>query len=136
MNWKDRLSEIAKEFNLEEVSDNVHTRSDSGRSSGISNRRVSGDVHRSDILETKSVKTDINTKGDRSMIPSKGLFDDYNIIDKEQIPVAEKVWKFIPKLLKLTLNTRTNTVKIMDKLGIPRETEETRKPKTQEPPVA
>jgi hypothetical protein len=55
------------------------------------------------------------------MIPSKGLFDDYAAIDKEQIGAAEKIWKYIPKLVKIILNCRTNTVKIMDKLQIPRD---------------
>lgn len=63
------------------------------------------------------------------MIPAKNLFDDYNAIDKENISAAEKVWKYIPKLLKIILNTRTNTVKIMDKLGIPRDTVEDKKNK-------
>ena len=58
------------------------------------------------------------------MIPSKGLFEDYTAIDKEEISAAEKVWKYIPKLIKVILNCRTNTVKIMDKLGIPRETDD------------
>jgi len=57
------------------------------------------------------------------MIPAKDVFGDYNKIDKENISTTDKVWKFIPRLIKIILNTRTNTARIMDKLGIPRDTE-------------
>ena len=55
------------------------------------------------------------------MIPAKGLWSDFDAIDKENISAADKVWKFMPKLLKVILNCRTNTTAVMDKLGIPRD---------------
>jgi len=57
------------------------------------------------------------------VIPAKGIWDDFKAIDKEPISAAEKVWKYIPKLIKVILNCRTNTAKIMDKLGIPKDVE-------------
>ena len=55
------------------------------------------------------------------MIPASEAFKDYSEIDKEQITAAEKVWKFLPKLLKVVLNCRTNTSRVMEKLGIPKD---------------
>lgn len=67
------------------------------------------------------------------MIPSKGLFDDYKKIDEEKISAAEKVWKYLPRLIKVVLNCRTNTMKIMEKLGVPKlEGKKEDKPSTEE----
>ena len=57
------------------------------------------------------------------MITAKGLFDDFAAIDKD-VKYTTDYARFsakIEKLAKVVLNCRTNTVKVMDKLGIPRE---------------
>jgi len=118
--WKEQLNQKEKELNLtKEVNNDVRTRSNSNVSSNRSND--------SGVFVSKERRKSINTVkegGKTAMIPSKGLFEDYTAIDKEEISAAEKVWKYIPKLIKIILNCRTNTVKIMDKLGIPRDTAE------------
>jgi hypothetical protein len=118
-NWKDDLNKKEKELNLKkEVTNDVPTQT----TTGVNNRnsdRGSRDVNLSNLRKKELSKN--FRKGGRIMIPSKGLFSDYDAIDKEKIGAAEKVWKYIPKLIKTILNCRTNTVKIMDKFGIPRE---------------
>lgn len=54
-------------------------------------------------------------------ITAKGAFQDYEEINKEPIGVVEKVWKFIPKIVKLLLSIRSNQVKMMEKLGVPKD---------------
>jgi hypothetical protein len=144
-NWQDDLLKKEHELNLREVkngetadrnvSSNHGDSVGSNSNSNICNKSSNSDniiIGRSRNVLSRRVSKEINNRGKEEtlMIPSKGLFDDYNAIDKENISVAEKVWKYIPKLLKVILNTRTNTVKIMDKLGIPRDTVETVKPKS------
>lgn len=133
--WKKQLEDKVKELNIKEEINgqssnrSVCTNSDNSSRSINSISNDKDTPSSSDIVSSRSrsvfrskVSTKISEKGGEiKMIPSKGIFDDYNAIDKEQIPVADKVWKFIPKLIKVILNCRTNTVKIMDKLGIPRD---------------
>jgi hypothetical protein len=119
MNWKEQLNQKEIELNLKKEETNVvPVKSISSVSSGSDSGRGSR-IHLQ-VSNRKEINQ-INKKEEKLMIPSKGLFDDYNAIDKESIDAAEKVWKMIPKLIKIILNCRTNTVKIMDKLGIPRE---------------
>jgi len=59
------------------------------------------------------------------MITAKGLFDDFVEIDKDTtLTEYQKLSKKIEKLAKVVLNCRTNTVKVMDKLGVSRDVEE------------
>jgi hypothetical protein len=72
--------------------------------------------------ETRTVNSD--ERRNKVMIPARGIFQDYEDINKENIPTVDKIWKFLPKIVKIILNTRTNTVRLMDKAGIPRETDD------------
>jgi len=117
------LKQFEPELQKLKEEDNVPIRRSSNSNSRNSN------IHRIQIPK----KTGQNIrKGEITMIPAKGLFDDYNAIDKENIPAAEKVWKYIPKLLKIILNCRTNTAKIMEKMGIEKETIPTKEVKKEE----
>jgi hypothetical protein len=118
MSWQEDLQKKANELNLRKEETNGPIIS----STHISNRNSSW---RNGSVRLSESNREINKDERRNklMIPSKGLFTDYDAIDKENISAAEKVWKYIPKLIKVILNCRTNTVKIMDKLGIPRDEE-------------
>jgi hypothetical protein len=117
-NWKEELNKKQIELNIKkEVANDVRIETDSS----LRDRSDSGRRGNVDLPDLRKKELKNLTKGGRIMIPSKGLFDDYNAIDKEEIGTAEKVWKMIPKLIKIILNCRTNSVKIMDKLGVPRD---------------
>ncbi len=118
-NWQKDLKKKAEELNIKEEKNDVSVKTDSSLRSGSSSR-WRRNVNLSNLRKEKVNKV-YRKEETVKMIPSKGLFEDYNAIDKEQISAAEKVWKYIPKLIKIILNCRTNTVKIMDKLEIPRE---------------
>lgn len=134
----EKLDKIEKQIKEEDNAKGQFNSQSSRNSSSSSNDRAvrkstsdtsnSSGTWSSNMVRGRTIeKTRAVTKDERRnkvMIPSKGLFDDYNAIDKENISAAEKVWKYIPKLLKVILNTRTNTVKLMDKMGIPRETDD------------
>jgi hypothetical protein len=137
-NYLDKLNQIEKQIKEEAHAENESISESSRNSSRSSNSNSvrtdasstsnssgswSSNLLRGRISEKRRILIR-DERREKLMVPSKGLFDDYNAIDKEDISVAEKVWKYIPKLLKVILNTRTNTVKIMDKLGIPRETDD------------
>ena len=136
--YLDKLNQIEKQIK-EEANAKGQSNSQSSRNHSSSNndgavRKSTPDTHNSTgsvgsslvrgRLFQKAGEVTKDERRNKVMIPSKGLFDDYNAIDKENISAAEKVWKYIPKLLKVILNTRTNTVKLMDKMGIPRETDD------------
>lgn len=56
------------------------------------------------------------------MITAKGLFDDFKAIDEDvKLSDIQKVGAKLEKIAKVVLNCRSNDVKIMDKLGVPRE---------------
>ena len=57
------------------------------------------------------------------MITAKGLVDDFKAIDADtKLSDIQKVGAKVEKLAKVVLNCRTNDVRIMDFLKIPRET--------------
>ncbi|MFH0806052.1 MAG: hypothetical protein V1901_04205 [Patescibacteria group bacterium] len=57
------------------------------------------------------------------MITARGLYEDFKAIDANvELNDIQKIGAKIEKLAKVVLNCRTNSVAVMDKLGIPRET--------------
>jgi len=148
MDWKDSLDKKAEELKIKKEESNEAKSVSKDRSIGSrSNNSVSSSkdsphssntigsgsssIFRGRIPEKTRQINNVKEREEKFMIPSKGLFDDYNAIDKESIGAAEKVWKYLPKLIKVVLNCRTNTVKIMDAMKIPRDEGKKEAPKTE-----
>jgi hypothetical protein len=120
-NWKDELNKKEKELNLQqkEVTNDLPTQTTIGVSDRDSDRG-SRDVNLSDLRKKELNKN--FRKGGRIMIPARGIWDDFKQIDADtKLTDYQKLSLKIEKVVKLVLNCRTNSVKIMDKLEIPRE---------------
>jgi len=141
IDWQKQLNEVENKLTRKETehgSNQTANRSvrvlrqlRSGRSNGSSVRNDSSSAgnssrsKRSDVLcrpGTQEV-TNLMKGGYVLMITAKGLFDDFAAIDKDVKYTTDyaRLSAKLEKLAKVVLNCRTNTVKVMDKLGIPRE---------------
>jgi hypothetical protein len=141
-NWKDDLDKIKlpgkENQNGQEAggalsSDRVNSgRSDNSTSvhkdASSTDNSVSGGS-RSIFRGEKIKPINSDERRNKIMIPAKGVFDDLNKIKEGASPDVVKVVEALEKLAKIILNTRTNTVKIMDKLCIPRDEVKKEQPK-------
>ena len=139
-NWQKQLNEVESKLTRKEQQNGnseasrgvpVLRQLRSGRSNGNSVRNDSSNTSnstgskRSNVLSRPNTQEVITFKkgGFSLMITAKGLFDDFATIDKDVKYKTdyERLSAKLEKLAKVVLNCRTNTVKVMDKLGIPRE---------------
>jgi len=151
MDWKEELDKKFHELNKEETDGQetnrdlpatsrdiarcnsrsrvVHPTSSTDNSSGSGSRNVL----RGNVPEKITVSQPTNLIGGirNFMINAKGAFSDLDKLIAEAAKVTTMaaatilILQGIRVAVKVILTARTNTVKIMDKLGIPRQTKET-----------
>jgi hypothetical protein len=134
-NWHDDLLKKAKELNITQEEKNVSSRVNIRNNSGDSSRgsgSIRLPVSNGKVSEiNKDVKLTLKGGIRNFMINAKGAFSDLDKLIAEAAKVTTMaaatilILQGIRVAVKVILTARTNTVKIMDKLGIPRQTKET-----------
>jgi hypothetical protein len=118
MSWQEDLIKKEKELKLKEVTNDGTSKGDSGICDrGNSGRRSNVNLSNIRKKELKNLR-----KGGIVMIPAKGIWDDFKAIDaNDKLNDYQKLSLKLEKIVKLVLNCRTNSVRLMDKMGIPRD---------------
>jgi len=125
-NWKEQLNQISEKLKKGEKNDSSTQGDSSFRDRSNSGRR--GNVNLPDIRK-KIINKNL-TKGGKIMIPAQGIWDDFKKIDADdKLNDYQKLSLKLEKIVKVILNCRTNTTKIMTKLEIPLDTIEKQKEK-------
>jgi hypothetical protein len=128
-NFQEKLNQIEQELNLKEESNDLPIKANNG----ICNGNFCGCGRNDNLPNIREKEINKVERRNISMISAEAAKGDIIKLTEEAKGVTAIgaatviVLRGILVLLKVLLTTRTNTVKLLDKLGIPRETQESKK---------